>query len=131
MYKTTHDFINIITHLRFEAWSLALLMAVLTYNSSAPLWILALTFPMFDLSMIGYLFNSRSGAQLYNLVHNATIPTLLIALGALFGQETVSVVGFCWTFHIAIDRLLGFGLKFNHSFHATHMGEINRGRWQK
>ena len=29
-----------------------------------------------------------------------------------------------WGFHIAVDRLLGYGLKFADRFSHTHLGEI-------
>ena len=29
-------------------------------------------------------------------------------------------------FHIAVDRLLGYGLKFTDSFAHTHLGEIGK-----
>lgn len=118
------EFEKFIKHLKLEAVALALLMAVLTYYSSAPLWILPLTFILFDIGMIGYLIDNRTGALTYNVTHNLTIPTLLIASGLVFGVEVIAIVGYCWTFHIAIDRALGFGLKHKHSFHETHMGHI-------
>ncbi|WP_281964856.1 DUF4260 family protein [Serinicoccus marinus] len=31
-----------------------------------------------------------------------------------------------WAFHIAVDRLLGYGLKFTDSFAHTHLGEIGK-----
>jgi hypothetical protein len=115
---------HFIIRLKLEAVALAGLMIVLTYLSSAPLWILPATFLLFDIAMIGYVFNPALGARIYNMVHDATLPTLLIAGGLLLETEWVSIVGFCWTFHIAVDRALGYGLKHPHSFHLTHLGKI-------
>ena len=115
-----------VTHLRFEALALAILMVVLTYKSSAPVWILFVTFLLFDICMIGYAINPKVGSIMYNLIHNATIPTLFVATGVLFDLEVVAIIGFCWTFHTAIDRVLGYGLKHESSFNHTHLGKIRK-----
>lgn len=120
------DFEKFIKHLKLEAVALAILMIVLTYKSSAPLWILPASFIFFDIGAIGYLKNSKLGATTYNIFHNLTIPTLLIALGIFNGTEWIAILGFCWTFHIAVDRALGFGLKHDHSFSETHLGHIGK-----
>lgn len=113
-----------IRHLKFEALALAILMIVLTHQSSAPLWILAATFLVFDIGMVGYLKSTKVGALTYNITHDLTAPTLLIAGGVLLDLEPIAIAGFCWTFHIAVDRTLGFGLKHKHSFKHTHLGKI-------
>ena len=120
------EFEKFITHLKFEALALAVLMVVLTGRSAAPLWVLPASFIFFDIGMIGYLINSRTGAITYNVMHDLTVPTLLIAFGLLLDIEPTSVAGFCWTFHIAVDRALGFGLKQKKSFHHTHLGVIKK-----
>ncbi len=124
MSKQTDDFRHFITHLKFEALALALLMAALINQSDYSMWWLLIGFPLVDIGMIGYAKNSRIGAMTYNLLHNATIPTLMIATGVVLTLPLVSLIGFVWTFHTAIDRVLGYGLKHKHSFKATHMGEI-------
>ncbi|WP_022923235.1 DUF4260 family protein [Serinicoccus marinus] len=35
-------------------------------------------------------------------------------------------VAVTWAFHSAVDRLLGYGLKFTDSFAHTHLGEIGK-----
>lgn len=119
-----NDFKKFVTHLKFEALALALLMIALTHISDAPLWVLPASFLVFDIGIIGYIKDSKFGALTYNFTHDLTIPTLLIAAGVFFSNEVVAVVGYCWTFHIAVDRSLGFGLKHKHSFHETHLGKL-------
>lgn len=121
-----NDFKSFLTHLRFEALALAILMAALLYRSDASMWWLLIGFPIIDICMIGYAFGPKTGAVTYNLAHNAAIPTLLIAIGVLFEIEPLSVIGFVWTFHTAVDRILGYGLKHKHSFKDTHMGKIGK-----
>lgn len=120
----TEDTTHLIRHLRLEAISLAILMVALTYKSGEPLWLLAVLFPVFDVGMLGYMFNPKAGATTYNFFHNATMPTILIVIGLLADKPIVSVIGFAWTFHISVDRIFGFGLKFKSSFYRTHLGEI-------
>jgi hypothetical protein len=120
------DFEKFIRSLRLEGLALAILMIVLIERSSAPLWILPATFLLFDISIIGYTISNKIGAKTYNIIHNATFPTLLIAGGLLFDIEWVSIIGVCWTFHIAVDRTLGYGLKHEKSFTLTHLGKIGK-----
>lgn len=115
-----------VRHLKLEAVTLAILMIVLVYKSSAPLWVVLVTFPVFDIGMIGYMHSSKFGSLTYNILHNLSVPTLCIASGVFFSMENIAILGFCWTFHIAVDRALGFGLKQRHSFHATHLGKIGK-----
>jgi hypothetical protein len=124
--NSQNPFEKFVKHLKLESLSLAILMVVLTYYSPAPLWILPATFLFFDIGMIGYLKNTKFGALTYNISHDFTIPTILIALGLMFNVSWVSVVGYCWVFHVAIDRSLGYGLKHEHSFNETHLGKIGK-----
>jgi hypothetical protein len=126
--KIIHNnpFEKFIRSLRLEGLSLAILMIALTYYSSAPLWILPASFLFFDLCILAYTVNDKIGAKSYNFFHNATIPTLLIAVGLVVNIEWISVLGFCWTFHIAVDRSLGYGLKHESSFKHTHLGKIGK-----
>ena len=124
MDTLSKDFKRFAAHLRIEAVALAGLMTALTYKSGTPLWVLPATFIFFDIGMIGYIVSARVGALTYNLIHNSTIPTILIIYGALNNAHAISVIAYAWTFHIAIDRMLGFGLKHKKSFHHTHLGKI-------
>jgi hypothetical protein len=120
------NFKKIVRSLRLEGLALALLMVVLIEKSSAPLWILPATFLLFDVSIIGYSISNKIGAKTYNIIHNATLPTILIAVGLLIDIEWISILGICWTFHIAVDRSLGYGLKHESSFKHTHLGKIGK-----
>lgn len=122
------DFEKFVRHLKLEAVVLAVLMVVLTDKSSAPLWILPATFLFFDIGMIGYIKNTRLGAITYNFSHSLTVPTALIAIGIITNTEWLSILGFCWNFHIAIDRTLGYGLKHKQSFKETHLGKIGQAK---
>lgn len=116
------------THLRFEALALAVLMVALTDNLDTPLWVLPVAFPFFDICILGYTISPKIGAFLYNLTHNATIPTLCVTAGVVFDIKWLTVLGFAWTFHTSVDRVLGFGLKHPESFWHTHLGKIGKSK---
>lgn len=118
------DFEKFVRHLKFESLALAILMVVLTYRSPYSLWWLIISFLAFDIGMIGYLFNEKVGAFTYNQMHNYTVPTLLIALGIVINTPWISLIGYCWIFHISVDRVMGFGLKDKKSFKHTHLGNL-------
>jgi Domain of unknown function (DUF4260) len=39
----------------------------------------------------------------------------------------LAFVGLLWAFHVAGDRVLGYGLKFASGFQDTHLGRIGNG----
>ena len=88
-------------------------------------WLLAL-FLLFDVSMVGYVRSPRFGAWTYNLVHNYVAPAALGAVGIALDLRWALFVALVWAFHIAIDRTLGYGLKFTDAFTRTHLGDIGR-----
>lgn len=91
-------------------------------------WWLPVLFLVFDLSMVGYLASSRVGAVCYNLAHAYVVPGVLLLSFVLSGSRWCAFAGLLWAFHIAGDRVLGYGLKFTSSFQDTHLGEIGKQR---
>ena len=86
-------------------------------------WLLAL-FLAFDLSMAGYAASPRLGAWTYNLGHSYVAPAVLVAVGWAADVRGLLFLALAWAFHIAVDRLLGYGLKFTDRFTHTHLGEV-------
>lgn len=82
----------------------------------------------FDVSMVGYVLNNRVGAVCYNLVHAYVVPSVLLLSYVLSGSRWVGFLGLLWAFHVAGDRILGYGLKFTSSFQDTHLGKIGKQR---
>lgn len=82
----------------------------------------------FDVSMVGYVLNNRVGAVCYNLVHAYVVPSVLLLSYVLSGSLWVGFLGLLWAFHVAGDRILGYGLKFTSSFQDTHLGKIGKQR---
>lgn len=88
-------------------------------------WLVAL-FLVFDLSMVGYAHSPRLGAWSYNVVHSYLGPAVLGGVAVAGGTRWAGFVALVWAFHIAVDRLLGYGLKFTDRFTHTHLGDIGR-----
>ena len=86
-----------------------------------PVWLLA---P--DLSMLGYLFNTRTGAWTYNLFHHQAFAIGVGLLGFYLGQPELQLTGVILFGHSAMDRMFGYGLKFKDSFQHTHLGHIGK-----
>lgn len=86
-------------------------------------WWLIVLFFVFDVGLVGYLFNPKAGSITYNAVHNLIAPATLLALHFIFPAPWLQFVGLLWLFHVCVDRTIGFGLmygdKFGHSNLAT------------
>lgn len=85
---------------------------------------MALAILLPDLLMAGYLRGTRLGAQLYNLAHSTLLPAAAVGLGWWQSKPLVLALGLIWLAHIGIDRLLGYGLKYNDHFQHTHLGHL-------
>jgi len=98
-------------------------IAVWLYTGGSPLWLVpALLLP--DVSMVGYLANSRVGALAYNVVHNWTLALLVLGLGWWLAIDPMVLVGALLVAHVGMDRALGYGLKLPTDVRDTHLGRI-------
>ncbi len=77
-----------------------------------------------DLSMVGYLKDKKLGAVLYNLMHNYISALVLIAGGMLIKNTFIMQLGIILFAHVAIDRALGYGLKYPTNFKDTHLQKV-------
>jgi Domain of unknown function (DUF4260) len=106
-----------------EAAITAIAIYFLTKHSlglSVWLWIPLFLSP--DISMMGYLINNRVGAFTYNLFHHRAVALLVASAGFLLHQEWVITIGILLFAHSSMDRMLGYGLKYNDSFNHTSLG---------
>ena len=46
-----------------------------------------------DLSMVGYLLNTKTGAMLYNLFHHKGLALLIAVTGFIIGNQSVMLAG--------------------------------------
>ncbi|WP_367756748.1 DUF4260 domain-containing protein [Flavobacterium sp. WC2430] len=79
-----------------------------------------------DFSMIGYAFGNKSGAVAYNLFHHRGIAVLVYLVGIYSSNQVVQLIGIILFAHSSMDRMFGYGLKYDTGFKFTHLGEIGK-----
>jgi hypothetical protein len=77
-----------------------------------------------DIGMLGYLWNNKVGALLYNVFHHKGLAILLYFLGIYLSLPALQLAGVILFAHASMDRIFGYGLKFDKGFKYTHLGEI-------
>ena len=77
-----------------------------------------------DIFMLGYLISPKVGAAAYNLGHTYTAPLLLLAGLWLAGQGAYVWLVLIWLAHIGMDRMLGYGLKYETAFKDSHLQRV-------
>jgi Domain of unknown function (DUF4260) len=111
---------------RAENLAIAAAVVVVFVRLHFAWWWLPVLFLAFDASMAGYFMGNRVGAVCYNLAHFYAGPVVLLLCYVLSGTRWCAFAGLLWAFHVAGDRVLGYGLKFTSSFHDTHLGRIGK-----
>jgi len=111
-----------LTWLRVEALATAVAALVVFGTTGQSWWLVPVLFLVPDLSCLGYLAGPKAGAWIYNLAHSAPLPLALLAAGAGWHIDALTVGGAIGLFHLGLDRVLKFGLKYDHSFGVTHLG---------
>ncbi|MFY7908825.1 MAG: DUF4260 domain-containing protein [Emticicia sp.] len=79
-----------------------------------------------DLSMVGYLINPKIGAWLYNFFHHKLLAVIVFVLGYCVDSQYVILAGVILFAHSAMDRIFGYGLKYEDAFSNTHLGKIGK-----
>jgi uncharacterized protein DUF4260 len=74
-------------------------------------WWFPLLFFVPDISMIGYLINSKVGTDTYNLVHHKALAILLYLFGSFTHLPILQLAGLVMFGHSSMDRALGFELQ--------------------
>lgn len=103
---------------------------ILSYLASLYLgyswWVFLLWLFAPDLSMLGYLVNTRVGAFSYNLFHHQGFGIAIGIAGVILSQPALQLAGLVLFGHSAMDRIMGYGLKYPDDFRHTHMGWIGK-----
>ena len=92
------------------------------FNFSWTMFAILLLVP--DILMVGYFVDKTRGAYIYNVGHTYLLPSILFLYSLSTSQETLIMLAIIWCAHIAIDRTLGFGLKYESDFKDTHMQKV-------
>lgn len=79
-----------------------------------------------DLSMLGYVINTRVGAVLYNLIHHKGLGIVLYFAGFFLVIHELTLAGVVLFAHSSMDRVFGYGLKYADDFKHTHLGWIGK-----
>ncbi|HEY1986180.1 MAG TPA: DUF4260 domain-containing protein [Terracidiphilus sp.] len=108
--------------LRCEGLVVSTLSALLYARTGASWWLFAALWLTPDLSMLGYLAGLCRGARIYNAAHTYTLPVTLAVSALALHADALLPFALIWINHIAIDRLMGYGLKFSDGFSSTHLG---------
>lgn len=97
---------------------------VYLHNLGLPIWLWVILFFTPDIGMLGYLFNTKNGAVMYNIFHHKGLVIALAAIGFVVHVEVLITIGILLFAHASFDRIWGYGLKFNDSFKNTHLGKL-------
>lgn len=98
------------------------------YNLGLPVWVWVLLFFSPDLSMAGYLVNTRVGAFTYNLFHHRGLALAIMAAGFVMHIDLLISAGLLLMAHSSFDRMLGYGLKYSDDFKHTNLGWIGENK---
>ncbi|MGC1516074.1 MAG: DUF4260 domain-containing protein [Maribacter sp.] len=112
--------------LKLEELALLFLGIFLFALLGFPWWWLPVLILLPDISMVGYLAGAKTGAYCYNAAHHRGVAIGLYFLGMYSMWPVVQLIGTIFFIHIAMDRIFGYGLKFEKGFKFTHLGEIGQ-----
>ncbi len=115
---------DLLTRIEWAALAAAIVVAYTLAGGGWLLFVLLLLVP--DVSMLFYLAGPRTGAVAYNAVHALIAPLALALFAWLWDVHAALLVALIWGFHIAADRMMGYGLKRATGFRDTTMGRIGR-----
>ncbi len=124
------------TILKLEELAMFLASVVLLYISGVSWWWYLLLLVGPDISMLGYLAGNKIGAWTYNLFHHKGVAIILIGLWIVFSLphtelkiinvDLLLYLGIILFGHSSMDRVAGYGLKYENGFKFTHLGEIGK-----
>ncbi|MBW2427094.1 MAG: DUF4260 domain-containing protein [Deltaproteobacteria bacterium] len=114
--------IDPIVQRRIEATAM-LAAAIVAYGHLGFSWgVFAACFFLPDLSIGVYLAGPKIGGTAYNCAHFFLWPLAIGAFGVLGDSAVAQQAALIWGAHIAFDRALGWGLKYERGFCHTDMG---------
>jgi hypothetical protein len=116
------------TILKLEELAMFVASLILFNRLGISWWWFAACILLPDLSMIGYLINTRMGAYAYNFFHHKGVATLIWLAGLYIGNATLQFTAIILFAHASMDRMFGYGLKYETGFRFTHLGTVGKDR---
>ena len=110
--------------LHLEGAAVATTAVVVYFWYGHPWWLLLALALAPDLSMAGYALGPRVGAIAYDVAHTYALAVPLTATGLLAESDAAAAIGLVWITHIAVDRAIGYGLKYPTHFKDTHLQRV-------
>ncbi len=117
--------------LRLEGVVVFILSILLYAQSGASWWRFGALLLVPDVVMAGYWLGARWGALIYNLGHTYVIPLSLAALAIVSHRHWLFSYLLIWSAHIAMDRAMGYGLKYASGFKHTHLGTLGKMAYER
>lgn len=77
-----------------------------------------------DIGMVGYAFGNKIGALMYNIFHYKGLAIIMYLIGIFLSLPLLQLVGVILFAHASMDRIFGYGLKYDKGFKYTHLGKI-------
>lgn len=117
------------TLLKFEEAAMFGLCIFILITLNVPWWAYLLLVIGPDISMLGYSFGNKIGADCYNFFHHKGVAIAIFAIGVILNShlgDIVSIAGIILFGHSSMDRMLGYGLKLDEGFKYTHLGIIGK-----
>ena len=119
--------------LKLEELAMFLLCIAIFYVTGVDWWWYLLMLIGPDISMVGYLGGNKTGAILYNVFHHKGVGILIVILALIlklvllfFSPDVFVLIGITLFGHSSMDRVFGYGLKYENGFKFTHLGEIGK-----
>ncbi|HUV32550.1 MAG TPA: DUF4260 domain-containing protein [Devosiaceae bacterium] len=108
--------------LRLEGLAVFAAATVAYWQTGGVWWVYLVLFLWPDLSMLGFMVGSRTGALAYDAVHTYLGPAVLGIAAWFLDQPAALSFAMIWSAHIGLDRLAGYGLRYPGAVHITHLG---------
>ncbi len=112
--------------LRLDGLVLLVGSLALFATTQEPWWLVPLVIFLPDLFMVGYAGGTRLGAFVYNFGHTYLAPAIVAGVGLRSHSEIITALGLLWFAHVGMDRVAGYGLKYDDAFGHTHLGFLGR-----
>ncbi len=87
-------------------------------------WVFPLLLFVPDISMLGYVINTKLGSIIYNFGHHRGIIILLYFLAVYIKSDVLALISIILFAHSTLDRVFGYGLKYSDDFKHTHLNEL-------